>query len=112
MLRIVAYIRPHRLEQVKTAIASLGISGMSAGDVRGTGNSAEASTWFGGEQQFVAMPIKAKIEAVVPDEMMEEMIAAIIEGARTGEPGDGKIFVEPVLDAIRVRTRESGSDAI
>ena len=112
MTRITCMIRPHRLEQVKTAIASLGISGLNVSDVRGAGNSPEHAAWFAGEEHVIALPIKSKIEAVVPDEVANAVIEAILENARTGEPGDGKIFVERVADAVRVRTGERGEAAL
>lgn len=112
LIRVTCIIRPHKLEQVKTAVASLGVSGMNVADVRGCGNSPEKVNWFAGEEHLVALPIKAKIEVVVPDELAESLVAAILEHARTGEPGDGKIFLERVDDAVRIRTRERGDIAI
>jgi nitrogen regulatory protein P-II 1 len=112
MIRITCYIRPHKLEGVKSAISALGITGMTVADVRGTGNSPETSSWFGGEQQLIALPIRAKVEVVAHDEQQEEIVEAILQHARTGEPGDGKIFVERVADAVRIRTEERGSEAI
>jgi nitrogen regulatory protein P-II 1 len=111
MVRILAFFRPHRLEQVKSAVAALGVTGMTVTDVRGTGNSLEQPTWFGGEQQLIALPIKTKMEVVVTDDLVEPVVEAIVENARTGEQGDGKIFLEPILDAVRVRTRERGDAA-
>lgn len=112
MIRIVCIIRPHKLEAVKSAIAAVGISGMSVTEVRGTGNSEEKTTFFGGEQQLIALPIRSRIEVVAQDELQEEIIAAILEQAQSGEHGDGKIFVESISDAIRIRTEERGSEAI
>lgn len=112
MLRITCIIRPHRLEQVKSAIAALGVSGMNVADVRGRGASPESTTLFGGEPFVVPLPIKSKIEVVVPDASCEAVIEAILQNARTGEPGDGKVFVERVTDALRIRTGERGETAI
>jgi nitrogen regulatory protein P-II 1 len=112
MTRLTCYIRPHRLEAVKSAVAALGVSGMSVSDVRGTGNSPEQSQWFGGSDVLVALPIRSKVEVVAPDELVEEIVEAMVENARTGEPGDGKIFIERIGDAIRVRTQERGEAAI
>ena len=112
MVRVTCYIRPHKLEAVKSAISSIGISGMTVTDVRGTGNSIETSTWFGGEQQLIALPIRSKIEVVAKDDLQDEIVNAIIESARTGEPGDGKIFVERAIEAIRIRTLERSDEAI
>lgn len=112
MIRITCMIRPHRLEQVKSAVASLGVSGMNVADVRGVGNSPEKATWFGGQEYSVALPIRSKLEIVVPDDLADEVVQAVIENARTGEAGDGKIFIERVSDAIRIRTGERGAPAV
>lgn len=112
MVRITCMIRPHRLEQVKSAIAALGVSGLNVSDVRGTGNSPESAAWFAGEEHLISLPLKSKIEVVANDEMAELIVQAILENAQTGEPGDGKIFVERVADAIRVRTGERGAAAL
>lgn len=112
MIRIVCYIRPHKLEAVKSAISAVGVSGLSVSDVRGTGNSEETPGWFGGEQQLIALPIRSKLEVVVPDELKEDIVQAILDQVQSGEAGDGKIFVEPIIDAIRVRTEERGPEAI
>ena len=112
MIRIICIIRPHKLEAVKSAIAAVGISGMSVTEVRGTGNSEEKATFFGGQQQLIALPIRSRIEVVAPDNLQQEIIAAILEQAQSGEHGDGKIFVEPIVDALRIRTEERGSEAI
>lgn len=112
MVRITCIIKPHRLEQVKSAIAALGVSGMNVADVRGCGNSPEKANWFGGEEVLVALPLRSKIEVVVPDDMRESIVDAILEYARSGDSGDGKIFIERIEDAIRIRTREHGETAI
>lgn len=112
MVRIVCFIRPHKLEQVKSAIATLGITGMNVADARGTGNSPEKAHWLGGDDDLVALPVKSRVEVVVPDELQEPIIQAIVENARTGEPGDGKIFVEKIVDVIRIRTGERGEAAV
>ncbi len=112
MIRITCYIRPHRLEPVKSAIASLGVNGMTVSDVRGTGNSPETSQWFGGQESLVAMPIRSKIEVVAPDDLQEQIVDAILENAQTGEPGDGKIFISKIEDAVRIRTSERGDAAV
>lgn len=112
MTRITCIIRPHRLEQVKSAIAALGVSGLNVSDVRGTGNSLEQAAWFAGEEHLISLPIKSKIEVIAPDDMAEAIIQAILDNSRTGEPGDGKIFIEQVADALRVRTGERGEAAL
>jgi nitrogen regulatory protein P-II 1 len=112
MIRVTCYIRPHRLEAVKSAIAALGVSGLSVSDVRGTGNSLERADFFGGDEGVIALPIRARIEVVAADEMADPIVDAIVESAHTGEPGDGKIFVQRVADAIRIRTEERGEEAV
>lgn len=112
MTRVTAFLRPHRLEAVKSAITVLGISGLTVSDVRGTGNSPEVTDMFGGNESLVALPIRSKVEVVVADDQVQEMVAAIVEAAQTGESGDGKIFIERVEDAIRVRTRERHEAAV
>ena len=112
MLRLTIYIRPHRLEQVKSAIAALGVSGMTVSDVRGTGNSPEQTQWFAGEGHVLPLPIRSKIDVVIPEEMKEQVVEAVMASAQTGEASDGKIFIEPVLNAVRVRTGEQGADAL
>jgi nitrogen regulatory protein P-II 1 len=85
---------------------------MNVTDVRGAGNSPEKASWFGGEEQLIALPLRSKIEVIAPDDLQETLVETIIENARTGEPGDGKIFVERIADAIRIRTEERGDLAI
>ncbi len=112
MIRIITFIRPHRLEMVKTAIAALGVNGMTVADVRGTGNSHEKAAWLGGNQGLIALPMRVRLEVVVDDSLQEPVIESILETAQTGESGDGKIFVERILDAVRIRTEERGDSAL
>ena len=112
MTRVTCFIRPHRLEQVKSAIGVLLVTGMSVSDVRGTGNSKETYDWFGGEEGLIALPIRSRVEVVAIDDLTEEIVQAIITNAYTGEDGDGKIFVEKISEAIRIRTQERGDAAI
>lgn len=112
MIRILVFIRPHRLEQVKSAIAAIGVSGMTVSDVRGTGNSPEPAQWFAGEGQVIPLPIRSRIEVVIPDEIKDAVVQAILDGAQTGEASDGKIFIQPVETAVRVRTGERGEAAL
>lgn len=112
MVRIVAYLRPHRLEGVRSAVAALGVNGMTVSDCRGTGVSREQSAWLGGMEAVSALPIRSKIEVIIPNDRQEKVIEAIVENARTGEADDGKIFIEPVADAFRIRTEERGELAV
>lgn len=112
MTRITAIVRPHKLEQVKAAVADLGISGMSVSEVRGRGNSPEAPVLFGNREVQIVLSLKARLMIVVPDELVETIVEAILANAATGEGGDGKVFLEPVADALRIRTEERGDSAI
>lgn len=112
MVRIVALIRPHKLEEVKTALAAHGVTGITVSDVRGCGSSVEQSDWHLGKEYVISLPQKVKLEAVVADELREEAIEAILASARTGRPGDGKIFVYPEERVVRIRTGESGPSAL
>ncbi|MBL8041247.1 MAG: P-II family nitrogen regulator [Chthonomonas sp.] len=112
MRRITAYIKPHRLEETKAAIADLGVGGMTVSDVRGCGNSPEQPAMLGGEQVLISLPMRSKIMVVVDLQSVEPVIQAILAHNQTPHDGDGKIFVEPVLDAIRCRTKERGSSAV
>jgi nitrogen regulatory protein P-II 1 len=110
MKKVICFLKPHRLEMVKSAIAALDVTGLSVADVRGTGNSAESSAWS--TVGAAPLPIRSRIEVVVNDELVEQVVEAILRHGRTGEPNDGKIFVENVEDAVRVRTRERGDQAV
>ena len=111
-VRITAYVRPHKLEEVKTAVSNVGVSGITVTDVRGCGSSPERATLLAGQEILVALPVRSKLETVVPESMADEVVQAILRSARTGEPGDGKVFVEPIVEAVRIRTGERGSDAV
>lgn len=112
MVRITCFLRPHKVEEVKTAIANSGVTGVNVADVRGRGVSQEQPARIGDAEILVALPIRAKLVTVVPEELAEEVVEAIIRSARTGEPNDGKIFIEAVSDAIRIRTGERGQMAL
>lgn len=112
MIRIIAFFRPHKLEEVKNALGERGVTGITVTDVRGCGSSQEPSEWMLGQEFVVAMPAQARLEAVVPDGQVDEAVKAILASARTGRPGDGKIFLQRVEDAVRVRTGERGESAL
>ena len=109
---ITAYVRPHKLEEVKSAVAVLPVTGISISDVRGSGNNPEKPSAFAGPDMVVPLPVRSRLVVVVPLELSEAVVEAIVNAARTGSPGDGKVFVEPILDALRVRTSEHGADAV
>jgi nitrogen regulatory protein P-II 1 len=109
MKKIEAIIRPLRLEAVKTALAEAGVTGMTASDVRGCGRQrGHHPGTFRGEEYVIHLPAKIRLELTVRDDMVDEVIDVIMEQARTGEEGDGKIFVLPAAEAIRIRTGETG----
>lgn len=112
MKKIEAIIRPFKLEEVKEALMEEGIMGMTISEVRGYGRQkGHTETYRGSEYQIEFVP-KIKIEIVVPDEMSENVVDIILNTAKTGQVGDGKIFVYDVQDAVRIRTDESGKDAL
>ena len=112
MKKIEAIIRPESLSMVKNALDELGYPGMTITDVRGHGKQkGKDQVWRGREYKVEFLP-KLKIEIVVIDEDLDSIIRAIIREARTGNIGDGKIFVYPVEDAIRIRTGDFGNNAI
>lgn len=111
MKKINCILRPHKLEEVKTALSELGITGMTVSEVRGCGRSPSESGLMG-EEVLIRLPMRLRLEMVVPDELVEPVIETILRHARTGQPDDGKIFVLPYQDAIRIRTEERGDTAL
>ena len=112
MKKIEAIIRPEKLEPVKAALAELGILGMTVTEVSGRGRQGGISLqWRAGEYKVEFLP-KVKVELVVLDEDVGKALNAIVRKARTGERGDGKIFVLPVDNAVRIRTGDEGENAI
>jgi len=112
MKKIECITRPLKLEAIKDALGDLGIVGMTVTEVRGCGKQRGRTERYRGAEYVVSLLPKVKIEIVVKDEQVEDVVKAILTAARTGEIGDGKIFVLPVDQAIRIRTGESGEDAI
>ena len=112
MKKIEAIIRPLKLDEVKIALGEVGVTGMSVSDVRGSGRQRGHRESFRGVDYSIDLPMKIKLEIVARDEDVDEIVTTIERHARTGEPGDGKIFVLPVDDAIRVRTEERGDDVV
>lgn len=112
MKKIEAIIRPLKLDEVKIALGEIGVTGLSVSDVRGSGRQRGHRETFRGANYAIELPLKIKLEVVAREEDVEEIVATIERHARTGEPGDGKIFVLPMEDAIRVRTEERGEDAL
>jgi nitrogen regulatory protein P-II 1 len=110
--RVEAMIRTNKLEEVKDALEDAGILGMTVEQVRGYGRQQGQNERFGGSNYALNLVPKTRIELVVPDELAEAAVTAIIEAAQTGELGDGKIFVSDVAEAIRIRTGEKGDAAL
>ena len=112
MKKIECIIRPLRLDAVKTALGEIGVSGMTVTDVRGTGRSKGISGLFLDADYTVNLPPKIKLEIVARDDEVGDVIETILEHAYTGEPGDGKIFVLPAGQAIRIRTGDEGEGVL
>ena len=112
MKRIEAYIRPNRLEDVQHALDGIGVPGMTCEPVRGYGRQQGQTDTLQGSHYALNLVPKTKVFVVVPDDMAEAVIAAIVETVQTGELGDGKIFVTEVRDAVRIRTGERGGEAL
>ena len=112
MKKIEAIIKPFKLDEVKEALTGIGVIGMTVSEVRGFGRQKGHTELYRGAEYVVDFLPKVKIEVVVGDEMVETAIDAIRRAAQTGRIGDGKIFVSNIEEAIRIRTGESGVDAI
>jgi nitrogen regulatory protein PII len=110
--RIEAIVKPFKLDEVREVLTQLGVSGMTVSEVRGFGRQkGHTETYRGAEYRIDLIP-KAKIEVIVADERVKEIVTAITAAARTGTIGDGKIFVTPVDEAVRIRTGETGNQAL
>ena len=112
MQKIEAIIKPFKLDEVKDALHAIGVQGMTVTEVRGFGRQKGHTELYRGAEYVVDFLPKIKIEIAVSDEMSEKVVKAIHDAARTGRIGDGKIFVSPLLEAVRIRTGERGSDAL
>ena len=112
MKKIEAIIKPFKLEEVKDALAEVGVEGMTVSEVKGFGRQKGHTEVYRGSEYKVEFVPKVKVEVVVDDEIVENAIDAIVKTGRTGKFGDGKIFVFPVEEAIRIRTGEHGANAV
>ncbi len=112
MVRIEAIIRPSRLDEVKTALDELGVHGISVTEIKGAGKQKGYTQHYRGSEYQVNLLPKVQLVVVVADSMLDGVVGAIEGAARTGEIGDGKIFVTPVMEAIRIRTGERGDTAV
>ena len=112
MKKIEAIIKPHRLDDVKDRLREVGVSGMTVYEVKGFGRTGGKTEVYRGSSYVVDFVPKVRVEVVVKDSLLTDAVQAINAAAKTGKIGDGKIFVTPVEEAIRIRTDERGEDAI
>jgi nitrogen regulatory protein P-II 1 len=112
MKRIEAIIKPYKLDDVKERLRSIGVTGMTVCEVKGFGRTGGKTEVYRGSAYVVDFVPKIRIEVVTTDGMASDVINAIITAAKTGKIGDGKIFVTPIDEAIRIRTGEKGEDAV
>ncbi len=112
MKMIIAVIRPHKLDDVRKAISDVGIQGITVTEVKGFGRQRGHTETYRGAEYVVDFLPKAKVEIAVTDDIAEQAIEAISEASRTGKVGDGKIFVLELQQAVRIRTGESGAEAV
>jgi nitrogen regulatory protein P-II 1 len=112
MKLITAIIKPFKLEEVKTALAEVGVEGMTVTEVKGFGRQKGHTEIYRGSEYTVDFLPKVKIEIAVPSELVTKVIDAIIRGAKTGKIGDGKVFVTSLEETVRIRTDERGESAL
>ena len=112
MKKIEAIIQPHKLEQVKEALKAIGIDGMTVTEVRGHGRQKGHKEIYRGMEYQVDLLPKMKVEMVVPADRAEEVIEVVMQAARSGKIGDGKVFVYDVADAVRIRNGDRGEGAL
>ncbi len=112
MKKIEAIIKPYKVDQVKQALAEAGIEGMTVSEVKGFGRQKGHTELYRGAEYVVDFLPKVKVEILVGDDKVEQVIDTIVSAARSGQIGDGKIFVVPVNEAVRIRTGERGSAAL
>ena len=112
MKKLECVVKPFKLEEVKEALGEIGISGMTVSEVKGFGRQKGHTELYRGTEYTVDFLPKVKIEVIVPDDLVEKAVEAVLAAARTGKIGDGKIFVLPVEEAVRIRTGEKGDRAV
>jgi nitrogen regulatory protein P-II 1 len=112
MQKIEAIIRPERLQDVQDALDDLGVSGLTVSDVVGCGRQKGYTEQYRGSRANISLLPKIKVESVVPGSVVDAAVKAIVEAARTGEIGDGRVFVYPVEQTVRIRTGESGEATV
>ena len=112
MKKIEAVVKPFKLEEVKSALGALGVQGMTVAEVKGIGRQKGHTEIYRGSEYVVDFLPKIKIEVVLADSLVNSAVEAIVKAAKTGKIGDGKIFVSPIQDVIRIRTGETGEQAV
>jgi nitrogen regulatory protein PII len=112
MKMILAIIRPHHIQEVRDALSKIGLAGLTVTDVRGAGRQKGQIERYRGSEYNIDLLAKCQIEVAVTNNQCEEAVQAIRQGAFTGEIGDGKIFILPLEDAMRIRTGERGEDSL
>ena len=112
MKKVEAIIKPFKLEEVKEALATVGVQGLTVTEVKGFGRQKGHTELYRGAEYVVDFLPKIKVEIVVGDDMVDQTVDAVVKAARTGKIGDGKIFVMPVEQIVRIRTGETDEDAI
>jgi nitrogen regulatory protein P-II 2 len=112
MKLVVAIIQPHRLDSVRQGLTEIGINGMTVTEVRGYGRQRGHTEIYRGAEYTISFMPKLKVEVALPDDRVDDVIAAITKAARTGKIGDGKIFTIDLEAALRVRTGETGDDSL
>jgi len=112
MKKIEAIIKPFKLDEVKESLSAIGVQGMTVSEVKGFGRTGGKKEVYRGSAYVVDFVPKVKLEIIVKDDMVHQVITSIMEAAKTGRIGDGKIFVLPIDEVIRIRTGEKGEDAI
>ena len=112
MKLVTAIVKPFRLDDVRNALGEVGIQGMTVSEVKGFGRQRGHTELYRGAEYVVDFLPKAKIEVAVPDDLVERVVEAIVDAAKTGKVGDGKIFVTPIEEVVRIRTGETGDSAL
>src|SRR5687768_13876550 len=112
MKKVEAIIKPFKLEEVKDALGEIGVEGMTVSEVKGFGRQKGHTEIYRGSEYTVDFLPKIKVEVVISDDQLDSAVAAIIKAAKTGKIGDGKVFVSPIEEAIRIRTEEKGESAV
>lgn len=112
MKLVTAIIKPFKVDDVRDALSQVGITGMTVTEVKGFGRTGGKREVYRGSAYVVDFVPKVKVEVVVPDSLVAQLVDAIEKAAKTGRIGDGKIFVTPIEEAVRIRTGERGEDAI